>query len=832
LNAAPSSSGAAGQDLLDGVTVIEVASGVAGPFAARLLADVGATCIKVERPQGDISRSWGPFPDGLPDLDRSSSYLAFNHGKTGLTLDLDCAAGRAELEALLSGADILVEDGALDVGRLHEEYPDLVILSLTPTGRTGPYANRPATELTAYAMGGAMSSTGLPDRVPYSLGGSLVQAQAGNVAACAAVAGLIALEQAGRGQLIDVSWVEAEMASMDRSAIFIATYSYTRMNATRQSAKHFPLPTGILPCADGFVVVSTYGWHITNMLDAIRSPRLDALLRERPGNIWQRGSEKIIEEEVLDWLKLRTRADASREGQAKGWIVGPVNDLLDIEADPWLSAAHALECVEGLLDRPVSLPGAAYRVAGGPRYRGPAPKLGQHSSAPHCRSSRHARSPQGEARNLAQPMEGVRVLDMTVVVAGPFATLILADLGAEVIQIESCQHYPNTSRGPRKLSDRGYQYSDNFGRGYVDSHPGRRPWLRRSVGNLVSRNKLSMTVDLTQASGREVFLQLCERADCVMENNHPDTLEKLDLTWDVLRERNPRLVLVRMPPLACAGPARQLKGVGSTFDGLSGLMSFRGYPDLSPGSVQPVYRMDAATGPTAAMAAMLAIRRARRTGNGCEVEVSQITNMLHHVADLLIGAQITGCSPPRLGNRHQLMSPHGCYRASGDDQWVVICCRDDRDWEALRTVTAGAGWPDGAELATTAARVASADYVDTRLESWTITRPAAYIENVLTRAGVPAAQVRNEAEKLADPHFRARDFFRSLDNVETGQREYPGHLWRTSGGALKWGSPAPSLGRDNEYVYRTVLGCSDEEWQTLVKQGHIGDHYQFEVAEQ
>jgi crotonobetainyl-CoA:carnitine CoA-transferase CaiB-like acyl-CoA transferase len=202
------------------------------------------------------------------------------------------------------------------------------------------------------------------------------------------------------------------------------------------------------------------------------------------------------------------------------------------------------------------------------------------------------------------------------------------------------------------------------------------------------------------------------------------------------------------------------------------------------------------------------------------------------VADLFIGAQITGSSPPRLGNRHERMSPHGCYRASGADQWVVICCRDDRDWEALRTVTAGTGWPDGAGLATASARVANADYVDGLLESWTSTRPAAYVENVLTRAGVPAAQVRSEADKLADPHFRARGFFRSLDNAETGQREYPGHLWRTSGGALKWESPAPSLGRDNEYVYRTILGCSDEEWQTLIKQGHISDRYEFEVAQQ
>jgi len=816
-------------DLLAGVNVVEVASGVAGPFAARLLADVGANCIKIEPRQGDISRSWGPFPEDRPDKDTSCSFIAFNFGKTGLVLDLDTEEGESEFQDLLSRANILVEDGSLNVQEILHDYSDLVIVSVTGTGRSGLYKGRATTEITSYAMGGAMSSTGLPAREPHWLGGSLVQAQAGNVAACAAVAGLFATELTGRGQHIDVSWIEAELASMERAAHHIVTYTSTGINAKRQPPKHFPLPTGILPSSDGYVVASTYGWHIRRMLDAICSPRLEKLLRDEPANIWRPESEEIIREEVLGWLSRHGRYEASRIAQACGWCVTPVNNLLDLAEDPWLAAVDALQTAEGLLDLPIRVPGPSYKVSGGPRYRGPAPKL-----RPDVRCQFPAKKTSSErtldgAANVAQPLNGVRVLDLCVALAGPFASLVLADLGAEVIQIESCQHYPSATKGPRRVTEKAYEYEDNIRRGYVDCLPGDRPWDRYSGSRLATRNKLSMTVDLTRPDGRNVFLELCEKSDCLLENNSPRLLQHLNLTWDVLHQRNPRLVLVRMPPLTCDGDAANVIGIGSNFEALAGLLSFRGYPDVNFESVQPTYRMDAITGPTAAMAAILALRRARVTGQGAEVVLSQTVNMLQHVSDLIIGSQVTGTNPARLGNRHPRMAPHGCYSADGMDEWVTIACRDDQDWRALVNAMCDPPWAQDPQLESLAGRLAHVDFIDRKLEQWTRDRPAGFIENMLARLGVPAARVRKEADKLADPHLRDRDFFRTLEYSDAGRREHPGHLWRSSAGDLSWGGPSPTLGQHNEYVYRTILGYSEEEIERLREAGHIASRYDFQV---
>ena len=821
------------QDLLSGTVVIDVTSEVAGPFAARMLADAGAYCLKVEPPKGDPTRAWGPHFGGAAEKNKSATFAAFNHGKSSIIVDLETSDGHSELGDLLDTADILIEDGQLEVELLLDQHPHLVIVSVTPYGRSGLNAGRPATDIVAYAFGGAMSSTGLPEREPYWLGGSLIQAQAGNVAACAAVAGLCTVDQTGRGQILDVSWVEAELSSMDRAAFFALTYSFTRVNAVRQTRPRFPLPMGVMPCADGHVVVSTYGWHIGNMLDAIASPRLDQLLRETPGNVWRPENKAIIIDEVLGWLKQRNRIEASRIAQNHGWCVTPVNDLLELERDPWLSSSNALEMVEILPDLKATVPGPAYRVAGGARFRGPAPRLGQHGDLPAMRPRQRSTGDIGSspATNLAQPLTGARVLDLSVVLSGPFATLILADLGAEVIQIESCQHYPSTSNGPRKVSEKAFQYGDNIGRGYVDSYPGPRPWRRRAPGNLISRNKLSMTVDLTRDEGREIFLRLCEQSDCVMENNQPTTLSKLGLDWPVLRERNPRLVLVRMPPLECQGEGSLLRGVGSNFEGIAGLMSFRGYSNLTPEEVQPSYRMDAATGPTAALVAMMALRRARSTGIGCEVVVSQTVNLLHHAADVLLEAQVTGQSPPRMGNRHHRMAPHGCYQAADRDDWVVIACRDDEDWIRLKEAMGHPKWSTSARFDSLAGRIASAEELDAVISQWTGERPAGYLESILVRFGIPATHVRREVDKFADPHLRSRQFFRTLSDSEIGSREYPGHLWKSSAGEMRWDRPAPRLGQDNAYVYRSVLGCSDEEIAHLTADGHIGDRYDFEVNE-
>lgn len=430
--------------------------------------------------------------------------------------------------------------------------------------------------------------------------------------------------------------------------------------------------------------------------------------------------------------------------------------------------------------------------------------------------------------SAAQPLTGIRVLDLCVVFAGPFATKILAELGAEVIKIESRQHYPSATKGPRSYPTKILHKLPNNLRGFPDNNPGARPWERASRVHVASRNKLSMTVDLERPEGRAVFLDLVERSHIVMENNSPRLLENLGLTFDELRKRNPAIVLVRMPALGLTGDGA-LAGVGSNFEALVGLSSFRGYPDIEPSRKQSTYRMDAATGPMGALAAMAALRQARHSGDGREVVVSQATNLLNHEADVLIEAQLTGRNPVPQGNRHPDMVPHGCYRAFGDDRWVVIACRDDDDWRRLSALVAEP--PPVDERANATTRRAAEDAIDEWLENWTSVLEAPEVERRCVAAGVPAAMVRRESDKFTDRYFRLRQWFLTMDHPEVGRRDHPGFLWRTSAGQLAAWRVSPTLGEDNEYVYRDVLGYSDARVEELRRAGHIGTTYLFEETD-
>jgi crotonobetainyl-CoA:carnitine CoA-transferase CaiB-like acyl-CoA transferase len=367
------------ESLLSDVVVVEVASEVAGPFTARLLADLGARCIKIEPSGGDPTRRWGPFRDDVEDIDASGAFLVWNHGKESVVLDLESAEGTTALDALLAHAQILVEDGRLDVDELRARFPHLVIVSVTPFGREGWGAGRPATDAVAYAIGGAMSSTGRPDRPPYHLGGSLIQAFVGSAAATAAMAGLLAAEDGGEGQWIDVAWVEAEAGSVDRSAPYLLGYIYSGLEALQEPARARGLPGGSYPCADGNVVASTYGWTIRRMLDTVGDPELDAVLGESLGNVYRPVGREVLDRVLPAWMAARTKEEITELAQSKGWAVTPSNTVLEVIDDPFLEEAGALERVDAGRLGELVLPGPAFVTPGGPRFRRRAPNLGEHT---------------------------------------------------------------------------------------------------------------------------------------------------------------------------------------------------------------------------------------------------------------------------------------------------------------------------------------------------------------------------------------------------------------------------------------------------------------------
>ena len=269
------------------------------------------------------------------------------------------------------------------------------------------------------------------------------------------------------------------------------------------------------------------------------------------------------------------------------------------------------------------------------------------------------------------PLEGVRVLDLTVVWAGPYATMFLGDLGADVIRVDNPWVFPSATRGvlprpPKAVLTEG----DGIFSAYPDGESGERPWNRLGLFNSHARNKRSVTLDLRRDSGREAFLRLAETCDVMVENNSVDLLTKLGIDWDALHARNPRLVLLRMPSMGLSGPYRGYLGFGVNFEAVCGLTALRGYPDLDRSESENVYHMDAASGAAGAFAVLSALRRRETTGVGELIEMAQSENMLGHIGEYLIDAGRTGAEHDSLGNRHRTRAPQGCYPCTGDDAWA------------------------------------------------------------------------------------------------------------------------------------------------------------------
>ncbi|MDG2111829.1 MAG: CoA transferase, partial [Actinomycetota bacterium] len=423
------------------------------------------------------------------------------------------------------------------------------------------------------------------------------------------------------------------------------------------------------------------------------------------------------------------------------------------------------------------------------------------------------------------PLEGVRVLDMTVVWAGPYATQLLGDLGADIVRVDNPWVFPSATRGvlPRPPKEIITDIGGIFG-GYPDGEPGDRPWNRIALFNAHARNKRSVTLDLRKDSGRELFLRLAEECDVMIENNSVDLIDKLGVGWDELRARNPNLILIRMPSVGLTGPYRSFLGFGVNFEALCGLGAIRGYLDSDLSENEAVFHMDAASGSAGAFAALAALRRRERTGVGELVELSQSENMLNHIGELLIDAGRTGTEHQPLGNRHRVHAPQGCYPCVGDDAWVAVSVTDDEQWVAMRGLLGDPDWAASSDLDSAVGRQRAHDLIDEHLGDWTSTRSAAEVADLCQGVGVAAAPVLHELEALAEPHLRERGLFAPNGSADTGTYEHPTHVWRWDGPSLRF-DELPVLGGHNEEVYRGLLGLSAEDYQALVDDGHIHRDY-------
>jgi crotonobetainyl-CoA:carnitine CoA-transferase CaiB-like acyl-CoA transferase len=783
---------------LDGLRVVELGGEIAAPYATKLLADLGADVVKAEPPTGDPLRRWTPFPD---DVDRAGLlYRYLNGGKRSCIVDLDTAAGMAWLRDTLDDADLLVE--ALGAGRLEALGIDLTtpgstrrplaVVRIAPYGQSGPYVGRPTSGLVLQALGGWVSNHGVPEMDPVQVGARMHEYAAGTYAAAAALTAARAARQGHTTAVVDLAVMECLVGTLAYPNLVME--DLLAAGLTPPQARHFPLP-GIVRCRDGWVGINALtGQHF---VDACTMFELDEFGSRQP-ELAEGGP--LLDEfyaRLEPWLRARDAADIVELSQAFRVPAAPVGDgrmLLDY--------AQFRERPFFIDEDGVTMPGPPYRLSVTPASRsGPAPALGRHAADEP--SATPDPSP-GPADDLL-PFAGLRVVDLGTFWAGPYCTMYLGALGADVVKVES-------TRRPD-----GFRFSGARPEMGVD-------WYERSgVFAGTNLNKRNVTLELTTEEGRALLRRLIEGADIVLENFSARVVEQFELGYEQMRAINPDVIMVRMPGFGLVGPWRDYVGWAMVIEQATGMASVTGPPShpMHPGGMA-----DPVIGMHAAVAVQAALEHRARHGEGQLIEVAQLETGANLTAELVVEWSAHERAIRRRGNRDAHAAPQGvypCRPGDGGPEWVAITVAGDDQWPAFAVVLGGDGWAADAALRTAAGRRAHHDQIDEVITAWTRGCPVHDAVDQLTSAGIPAARVLTVPRMFDDPQLLARRYYVPLDHARTGRRRYPGWPMRFSFTPVQHRRGAPTMGEHNAEILGGDLGLSDDELAGLARDGIIGD---------
>jgi crotonobetainyl-CoA:carnitine CoA-transferase CaiB-like acyl-CoA transferase len=399
------------------------------------------------------------------------------------------------------------------------------------------------------------------------------------------------------------------------------------------------------------------------------------------------------------------------------------------------------------------------------------------------------------------PLEGIRVADFTWVWAGPFCTLQLAHLGAEVIRVETATRICVTRLLPP----------------FASFEPGTN---RSGYFNQYNQGKRSITLDLKQPAALEVARRLCAASDIVTENFAAGVMDRMGLGYDVLRARRPDLIMIALSGYGAFGPDSDKVSYGPAQVPLSGLSSVTGYRGFPPMHVGISYG-DPTGGLHGAVAVLAALLHRARTGKGQHIDLSQWETTMCVLPEAIMDWTLNGTQPPRDGNRDPHMAPHGVFRAAGEDRWVAIAIEDDASWVRFATAIGRPELADDARFTTVVGRKQHEDDLEAIVGAWTAGRSPQEATALLQSAGIAAFVSATNQDLAEDAHLGRRGFFADLEHPEVGVRRHVGVPWRMSASDCRVRRPAPVLGADTDDVLRTVCGFSDGEITNLRQAGAL-----------
>ncbi len=840
---------------LEGVVVLDLTSVVAGPYATKLLADYGARVIKAEPRGGDPARRFGPFPNDRPNPEASGLFMHLNTNKQSIVLDPHTDDGAATVRRLAQLVDVIVEDlrpGEAEAAGwgwdvLHAINPKLVLCSMTPFGQTGPYSHYRGTELTMQAIGGPLHATGAADREPIKVAGHYASYHCG---ATAAFAIMLALRRAAAdeqaGDWIDISMYRCQAGCRDRRTIQLVSAEYSGFAPGRAHPTRRQVGFGMYPCADGFVNLMGAGNRLPRLLRWVGRADLledeDYLAGPRPGS----GFGARVDEAVEAYLAERNKVDVVAEAQAAGLLAGAVMTVADVLDDPQLAARDWWHRITHWHGAELPYPGFPFRLSESPPPTPRrSPRQGEHSrvvldlTPPDPLEDQRHPLPQGPMSALPLPLEGIRVAAITVVWAGPHVAQLLAEWGADVINVEPVNRVQPYTRGAENVPTKEAMLRGarlGIQPQYPDSEPGEDPWNRSSSFNSHARNKRSMTCDIMSPEGRAAFLKLIEQCDVLVENNVPTTIDKAGITWDDLREVNPRLIMLRMPAFGLEGPYASYRAFGLHVEAMVGHTHLRGYPDRGPEAIGETLASDGLSGVQGAVAVLMALRRRERSGVGQQIEMPLNEGFIPTLAEYLFQYSMNGENPPSQGNRHPYHAPYGVYPCRGEDQWIAIDVGSDAEFVSLcDALAAGPGEasvqselahaPLDTRFTHEQARRANAATLDALIARETSVWNKEDLFHKLQLAGVCAAPLNDPFDAISDRHLREVGFFEPLTIEGVGTHRYPGLTFTMNRTPNQLRTPPPKLGEHNREIYLDLLGYSADELAALEAQGLVGTRY-------
>jgi crotonobetainyl-CoA:carnitine CoA-transferase CaiB-like acyl-CoA transferase len=769
--------------LLDGCRVLDLTD-ERGLLCGQLLADLGATVAHVEPPGGSPARA------------DECLWKAHTRNQQSVLLDLTDASDHAEFVDLAKQCDIFVESGAtpsmdelgLGFASLIEENPTLVYVSISPFGCFGPKHDYQATDLVVQAAAGNMAITGFVDRPPLRPVGVTAWAHAGAAAAGAALIALRLARRAGKPSHVDVSAQEATSLA----AGFTLLNKALGNAPTRRAASDPGMATGIVACADGFVnnTIGTVGplqHFLARQVNwMVREGVLDGdLAAALSGGEPSRDAVARLGGIIRTMFASRTKQELLDAARQNGFVLAPINTTEEVVRSEQFQARNVW-----WRDGSLVMPGPFASFHPTPlSFRRPSPAIGEHDEpifAPALWRETTAGGSKG------RPLDDVNVLDFGWIMAGPYATRMMADYGATVVKVESAKRIDLL-----RLLPPYYDFASS-------------PENSASFA-AVNAGKQSLDLDLSQPAAREIILDLVDWADVVCESFAPGAMRRLQLDYESLRARKPNLIMVSSSLFGQTGPYASMGGYGSQGSALAGLTLPTGYADRPP--IGPFGPFTDFVAPRFQLVAILAALEHRdRTGRGQYVDLAQAETGLQAMAAAIARSSRDGVPLDREANADAAMRPHGVYPAKGDDAWVAIAVRNASDWSALCDLI-GRSDLDGKPVG---------DGIDDVIGTWTSSHAAPECERLLQTANVPAHHVVNTTTAFSDPHLAARGMF--VTTVHSGHEALV-----TSTGYHFSSAPAsvgrvPAIGADTVSVLRDHLGYSSNRIDALMSSGVIAAH--------